>query len=383
MKNEDKTQASQSAPLLFQPVSIRDLELKNRLVVAPMCQYSARDGLVNDWHFAHLAKFAIGGFGALFTEACAVEANGRITHGDLGIWSDAHAKALEPIVKFVKSQGCAPGVQLAHAGRKASMQRPWHGNGPLDENDRARGEVAWPVMAASPEPVDDGWLVPAEMTLSDIQSIVAAFAEATKRADETGFEIAEIHGAHGYLLHTFLSPLSNHRSDAYGGDLNGRMKMALEVARAVRAQWPDAKPLFFRVSSVDGADNGWTLEDSTVLAKALKTIGIDVIDCSSGGNSPKGATAAGVPRTPGFQVPFAAEIRAEAEIMTQAVGLILDGPQAEEILQNGSADLIAIGREALYDPFWPIHQAANMGCDPDMAQWPDQYGWWLKRRMIG
>ena len=225
-------------------------------------------------------------------------------------------------------------------------------------------------------------MIPKEMTAADIKYVTDAFAAAARRADATGFEFAEIHGAHGYLIQSFLSPFSNHRTDAYGGDLKGRMRLALEVAEATRAAWPESKPLFFRISSVDGFEGGWEMEDSVELARELKALGVDVIDCSSGGNSPRGATAAGVPRTRGFQVPYAAQIRKEVGIMTQAVGLILDGPQAEEILQSGSADLIAIGREALYDPFFPLHQARDMGLAEKFEGWPDQYGWWLNRRHV-
>jgi 2,4-dienoyl-CoA reductase-like NADH-dependent reductase (Old Yellow Enzyme family) len=367
-------------PLLFTPLELRSVRLANRIVISPMCQYSAEDGMATDWHFAHHAKFALGGAGCIFFEASAVTPEGRITHGDLGIWSDAHAAALLPIVRFMKAHGAVPAIQLAHAGRKASMARPWYGNGPLTEEDRRRGEEPWTIYGPTTTPLDEGWLEPVAMTRADIQSVVEKFAAAAARALAVGLEIAEVHGAHGYLIQSFLSPASNTRGDAYGGSLEGRMRLALEVTEAVRAAWPADKPLFFRVSSVDGFDGGWTLEDSVVLARALKGLGVDVVDCSSGGNTPKGATAAGVPRGPGYQVAYAARIRREAGIMTQAVGMILDGSQAEAILQTGEADLVAIGREALYDPFWPLHQAQAMGLDPDFALWPEQYGWWLTRR---
>lgn len=368
-----------SGPMLFSPIALRGLTLRNRVTIAPMCQYSATDGLANDWHFAHLAKFAMGGAGAVMTEAAAVQERGRITHGDLGVWSDAHADALKPVVAFMQAQGAAAGIQLAHAGRKASMQRPWFGNGPLTAEDRARGDEAWAPIGASPLPLDDGWLTPTEMTADDIAGVEADFVAAAKRADAAGFDFAEVHGAHGYLIQSFLSPLSNKRSDAWGGDLAGRMKLAVDVARAVRAAWPDGKPLFFRISSVDGIDGGWELDDSVALARELKAVGVDVIDCSSMGNSAGGATANPAARGAGFQTPYAARIRAEANVMTQAVGLILDGPMAEQVLQEGRADLIAIGREALYDPFWANHQAHAMGVE-GYGEWPEQYGWWLSRR---
>jgi 2,4-dienoyl-CoA reductase-like NADH-dependent reductase (Old Yellow Enzyme family) len=370
-------------PLLFRPFDIRDAHLPNRIVISPMCQYSAEDGMATDWHLAHLAQFALGRAGLVFFEASAVTKQGRITHGDLGIWSDAHGVALRPIVDFLHGQGSLAAVQLAHAGRKASMQRPWFGNGPVGAEDAARGDVAWPILGATSVPLDDGWLEPQAMTSGDIADVTTAFADAAVRADAADVDVLEVHGAHGYLIQTFLSPLSNTRADAYGGDLKGRMRLALEVTEAVRAAWPQSKPLFFRVSSVDGIEGGWEIEDSIALARELKARGVDVIDCSSGGNSPKGATNSSVGRGLGFQVPFAAQIRKEADIMTQAVGLILDGAQAEDILQTGGADLIAIGREALADPYWAVHQAQAMGIDDSFAMWPEQYGWWLERRARG
>lgn len=366
-------------PILFSPLTLRGLTLRNRTVVAPMCQYSADDGIANDWHFAHLSKFAIGGFGAVMTEAAAVQQRGRITHGDLGIWSDAHAEALKPLTAFIASQGAAPGIQLAHAGRKASMQRPWFGNGPLNADDHRRGDMPWQVVGASPLPLDDGWLQPAEMTAGDIDALIDDFRTAALRADAAGFAFAEVHGAHGYLIQSFLSPLSNKRNDQWGGDLKGRMKLALETTRAVRAVWPADKPLFVRISSVDGIDGGWEMDDSVALASELKAIGVDVIDCSSLGNSAGGATANPMARGAGFQTPYSKRIRVEAEIATMAVGLILDGNMAEAVLRDGRADLIAIGREALYNPFWPIHEAHKMGLT-GYDGWPEQYGWWLERR---
>jgi 2,4-dienoyl-CoA reductase-like NADH-dependent reductase (Old Yellow Enzyme family) len=344
-----------------------------------MCQYSAAEGMAADWHFAHLARFAIGGAGLVFTEAAAVERNGRITHGDLGIWSDAHIPPLARITSFLKSQGAAPAIQLAHAGRKASMQRPWHGNGPMDDSDRARGEQVWPVVAPSSIPVDKGWLVPHELTLGEIEQLKEHWHAATLRAREAGFEVVEVHGAHGYLIHEFLSPLSNQRTDAYGGDLQKRMRLALEIAGIVRENWPADRPVFFRVSATDGVEGGWALDDSVALARRLKALGIDVIDCSSGGIAGS-ATAARVKRTLGFQVPYAQRIRNDAGIQTMAVGLILDAHQAEAILQAGQADLIAIGRQALFDPNWALHAELALGVENDFASWPMQSGWWLDKR---
>jgi 2,4-dienoyl-CoA reductase-like NADH-dependent reductase (Old Yellow Enzyme family) len=371
-------------PLLFTPITLRAVTLKNRIVISPMCQYSAKDGFVTDWHFVHLGKFAQGGAGAVFVEATAVEPHGRITYGDVGIWSDAHVGPLKRIAAFVKSQGAVPAMQLAHAGRKASMQRPWHGNGPLDDSDRKRGETPWPIMAPSAIPMDTGWLMPQALTTEDMQKLREAYRLAVLRTIEAGFEMLEMHNAHGYLLHEFLSPLSNKRNDAYGGDRAGRMRFPLEVAETIRAVWPKEKPFFVRISSVDGLDGGWSLEDSIAYARELAARGVDVIDCSSGGLVGS-ATAAKIPRGLGFQVPFAEQIRKEAGIATMGVGLIVEPQQAETILQNGQADLIAVGREALFDPNWPLHARYVLaaGAEEVFADWPQPYGWWLTRREPG
>lgn len=374
-----KPESPMTHPLLFTPIELRGLTLRNRLVISPMCQYSATDGLANAWHMVHLGKLACGGAALIFSEAVAVAPEGRITHGDLGLWNNAQVEALRPILDFVKSQGAVPAVQLAHAGRKASMQRPWHGNGPIDETDRARGEDVWPICAPSAIPMDEGWLLPHAMTPHDVETLRENFRTAARRALQAGFEVAEVHGAHGYLLHEFLSPLSNKREDSYGGSFDNRIRLALEIAGDVREIWPSERPVFFRISSVDGVDGGWTLEESVALAKRLKSIGIDVIDCSSGGLLGS-ATAARVKRYPGFQVPYAAAIREQAGVSTMAVGLILEAAQAEAILQRGEADIIAIGREALHDPNWPLHAQETLGVDNEFADWPPQYGWWLDKR---
>jgi len=366
-------------PLLFSPFALRDVVFPNRITLAPMCQYAATNGFANDWHLVHLGGFANGGFGAVMTEATAVLPEGRITHGDLGLWSDAHASALKPAIDFVRSRGVLAGIQLAHAGRKASMQRPWYGNGPLGPDDHARGDLPWEIKGASALPVDEGWLMPREMSLADIAALKDAFVAAARRADVLGCAFVEIHGAHGYLLQSFLSPASNRRTDRYGGDLAGRMRLALELCEAVRSVWPESKPLFLRISSVDGFDGGWELDDSVALARAVKPLGVDVIDCSSGGNQGRTKVSAGRMLEPGYQLPYAARVRAEAGIATQAVGMILDGPQAERALQAGQADLIAIGRQALFDPFWPRHQAYEMGVG-GFVDWPAPYGWWLDKR---
>jgi 2,4-dienoyl-CoA reductase-like NADH-dependent reductase (Old Yellow Enzyme family) len=370
-----------TSPLLFQPIRLRDITARNRLVVSPMCQYSARDGHVTDWHLVHLGKFAQGGAGIVFVEATAVERRGRITHGDTGIWDDEHIAGLRRIADFVRSQGAVPALQLAHAGRKASMARPWYGNGPLTAEDHARGDKPWSTVAPTEMPIDDGWIAPRAFQRGDFQTVLTAFRNAVRRAVAAGFDIIELHAAHGYLLHTFLSPLSNTRTDEYGGSRENRMRFPLEVARAVREDWPRSKPLFVRVSSIDDVEGGWSLDDTVAFAKELQAIGVDVIDCSSGGiaGSATAATKMLLPRVPGFQLPFSERIRNEG-IKTMAVGLILTPQQAEEALQAGRADLIAIGREALYDPNWPLRAAQALGVDPDMGRWPVQYGWWLTRR---
>ncbi len=369
--------------LLFKPIKLREISAANRVVISPMCQYSAEDGLPNQWHYQHISALAAGGAGIVIMEASAVQRQGRITHGDLGIWSDMHSDALVPFVEVMRSHGVVPAIQIGHAGRKASMQRPWHGNGPLDDSDAARGELPWDIVAPSALATGEEFLVPQELTVEQIKQLVVDFGAAAARCDRVGFDLIEIHGAHGYLLHTFLSPLSNRRSDQYGGSLENRMRFALEVVETVRDNWPAQKPLFFRISGVDGAENGWTLDDSVVLAGELKQRGVDVIDCSSGGIAAASSPAAkGLSRGPGFQVPIASKIRREVDVMTQAVGLITDAAQAEEILQRGDADLVSIAREALYNPFWPKHAAQQLGADSGFDQWPKQAGWWLKRRAI-
>ncbi|MDF2096923.1 NADH:flavin oxidoreductase/NADH oxidase [Aquibaculum arenosum] len=367
--------------LLGSPLRLRDVTLSNRVAVSPMCQYSARDGFAGDYHFVHLGRFGLGGAGLVFTEATAVVPEGRITHGCLGLWQDEQIPGLHRITQFLKAHGTVPGIQLGHAGRKASMQRPWEGNGPLDESNFAQGERTWETMAPTAIPMDEGWLVPREMERADMERLIAAWVAAVGRAEEAGFEVIELHAAHGYLLHSFLSPISNRREDAYGGDREGRARFPLEVAEAVRKAWPAGKSLFVRLSSVDGIEGGWQLEDTVWLAGRLKEIGVDVIDCSSGGLAGS-ATAARVKRGPGFQLPFAETVRREADIATMAVGLILEARQAEAALAEGKADIIAIGRQALAHPNWALTAIGELEGDvPEGFQrWPQQAGWWLERR---
>ncbi len=360
---------------LFTPLRLRELTLRNRLVVSPMCQYSAIDGMAQDWHFVHLGQFAAGGFALVFTEATAVLPEARITHGDLGLWSDAHIAPVKRVVDFIKAQGAAAGMQLAHAGRKASMQRPWFGNAALGPADAARGDRPWPIVGPVAVPHMEGWIVPEALTREGIARIVAAFAAAAQRALAAGLDVLEVHGAHAYLTHSFLSPVANTRRDEYGGDLAGRMRFALEVVRAVRAAWPREKPLFYRTSSTDGIDGGWTIDDTVALARELKALGVDVIDCSAGGFA-----GAKFDMKPGWMVPFATRVRAEAGLATQAVGLIQTVAQAEAIIAGERADLVALGREALLDPHWAGRAAVELEGDEGWALWPAQYGWWLERR---
>ncbi len=363
-------------PLLFSPLKLRGVTAPNRSVVSPMVQYRATDGLVNDYHLVHLGKFALGKFGIVFTENCAIEPRGRVTQGDLGMWDDGQIEGHKRLVRFLKQEGALAATQITHSGRKGSTPRSFDKPGQL--GPEGAGWQKWQVVGPSELPADKGWMIPRQLEESDIDDLVGKFGEAAKRADVAGYDVIEIHGAHGYLLAQFLSPISNKRNDQYGGDRAGRMRFPLAAARAVRESWPRHKPMFIRVSTVDGA-GGWEVEDTVVFAKALKELGVDVIDCSSGGLTGL-STALPVKRSLGFQVPFAAAVKREAGIPTMAVGLILDGPQAEAILQAGDADLIAIGRQALYDPFWPVHAAQELGCDGDFEMWTPEYGWWLDKR---
>ncbi len=369
-----------NTPTLFRPMTLRGLTLRNRIVISPMCQYTAHEGHLEDWHIVHLGRFATGGAGVVFTEATAVQKSGRITHGCAGLWDDSQIPGHARIAQFVRRNGAVPAVQLGHAGRKSGMQRPWFGNGPLNDDDFARGDMPWTPVGPSAIPVAEGWPVPHELSVSEIADLIEDYAAAARRALAAGYQIAEVHGAHGYLIHSFLSPLSNKRDDAYGGDLAGRMRLALEVTEAVRAVWPDDLPLFFRTSAVDGDPEGWTLDDTVVLARELKARGVDVMDCSSSGIA--GAATAGgkQKRQPGFQVPYATRVRQDAEMAAMAVGLITHPEQAEAIVAEGRADLVAIGREALVDPSWPLHAATVLGHDVEFKTWPEQYGWWLAGR---
>ena len=361
------------------PLRIRSVEFKNRMVLAPMQVYTGVRGSPTDWHFHHLAKFAQGGFGTVFTEALAVQDVGRNTYGDLGVWSDEFIPPLRRIADMLRELGATPAAQLFHAGPKASRQRPWEGYGPIGEEEAARNEPPWQPFAPSPDPRVEGWLSPRMLTVAEIHQIVAAYGEGARRCAEAGFDVLEIHGAHGYLLHSFYSPLGNDRTDSYGGSRVARRRLPLEVAEAVRAAWPANKPLFFRMSCVDGEEGGWTIEDSIAFTRELALLGVDLIDCSSRGIGAS-PTARVLARVPGFQVPYAERIRRETGVPTMAVGLILTGRQAEDILRSGAADLVCVAREALHNPNWALHAVQEVGGDPDWRNWPPQYGWWLSRR---
>ena len=373
------TERGKPMPLLFQPYRVRGVALKNRLVLAPMVHYRSKQGMCGTFHTVHLGKYALGGFGLVFTEASAVEQRGQVSEMDLGIWTDAQAEAFRPLVALIREEGACSAIQLAHAGRKAGMQSAMEGNGALSDADRARGRRGWTPVGPSTLKIAPEWPTPHQLSTSEIKDVVDAFAAAAKRAVRVGFDVVEIHGAHGYLIASFLSPVSNNRNDQYGGDIKGRMRFALEVTEAVRAAIPDDTPLFFRVSSVDGTAEGWQMDDTVVLARELKARGVDVLDCSSGGLTGS-ATAAPVTRAPGFQVPYAARVRQECDMRTMAVGLILEAAQAEAILQKGEADLIAIGRQAQFNPNLPLHWEHDLGLNARFEDWPEEYGWWLDKR---
>ncbi len=348
-------------PSLFDPLTLRSVRLRNRIGMSPMCQYSADDGAVGDWHLAHLASRAVGGAGLVFVEATAVEARGRISPGDVGIWSDRHVEGLRRVARAVRAAGAVPGIQLAHAGRKASTRAPFKGGGPLPP-----AEGGWPVVGPSPLPFADGYPVPHELSAAAIALVQEAFALAAARALEAGFDVIELHAAHGYLGSSFLSPLANGRTDAYGGDFDRRSRFVLETAARLRAAWPEDKPLFVRLSCTDWMERGWTAGDTVRLAALLAARGVDVIDCSSGGNHPDQKPQLG----PGYQVPFAAAVRKDARVATAAVGLISSPRQAEEVVASGAADVVLLGRELLRHPYWPLHAARELGA---AAPVPPQY----------
>jgi len=349
---------------IFDSYTVRGVTLRNRIGVSPMCEYSADDGMPNDWHFVHLGSRAVGGAGLVITEATAIEARGRISPQDTGIWSDTQADAWARITRFISSQGAVAGIQLAHAGRKASTVRPWEDGVSVADEDGG-----WEPVAPSALAFDEGYRTPHALEPDEITQIVQSFAEAAVRSDRAGFDWLELHGAHGYLMHEFLSPLSNQRTDEYGGSFENRIRFSLETARAVRTVWPENKPLTVRFSCTDWTEGGWTLEETIDLARQLKAEGVDLIDCSTGGNVPR----ARIPVGAGYQVPFAEAIRREAGIATAAVGMITAPAQADEIIRNGRADLVLLARASLRDPYWPLHAARELR-QTDKLTPPLQYG---------
>ncbi|WP_207422369.1 NADH:flavin oxidoreductase/NADH oxidase [Desertivirga brevis] len=346
--------------LLFSPLKIREVEFKNRIGVSPMCQYSSDNGYVNDWHLVHLGSRAVGGAGLILVEAAAIAPEGRITPKDLGIWSDDHVPGLKRIVDFMHVQGSVAGIQLAHAGRKASTSEPWNGGSFIQGQ-----EGGWQTIAPSAVPFSEGHGTPQALSSGDIERIKIEFQNAAKRALDAGFKVVEIHAAHGYLLHEFLSPLSNLRTDEYGGSFENRIRMLLEVVEAVRITWPGHLPLFVRISATDWVEGGWTKEDSIALSEILKTKSVDLIDCSTGGNVPK----ANIPAGPGYQVEFSEAVK-QTGILTAAVGIITSPEQAEAIIAEGKGDMVLLARQMLRDPYFPLHAAKALGVD---VPWPVQY----------
>lgn len=354
---------------LLTPIDIRGVKLRSRIVLSPMCQYSSFEGLADDWHLVHLGSRAVGGAALVFTEATSVAREGRITPGDLGLWLDAHMEPLRRIVQVIEQRGAVPGIQLAHAGRKASKQPPWRGSLPLASN-----EGAWPIVGASPLPFDDKAQTPIELSSADIDGLVAAFEAAAQRAVAIGFKVIEVHAAHGYLLHQFLSPISNHRRDDYGGSLDNRMRLLLRVVERIRAVMPERQPLFVRISATDWIEGepAWDLDQSVALARRLKAAGVDLIDVSSSGSSLRQKVVLG----PGYQVPFARRIRADAHVMTGAVGPITEPRQANDVIARGDADLVFVGRAFLRNPYWGLIAQEELAGD---APWPEQYGYAVRR----
>jgi len=352
---------STKEPALFSPIQIGDLHIKNRLTVSPMCMYSSEDGFSKNWHLVHLGSRAVGGAGLILTEAASISPEGRITPKDLGIWKDEHIEGLAEIVDFVEAQGTQIGIQLAHAGRKASCAPPWEGGTRVQPENGG-----WETVAPSAVPFNDNDPAPIELDKKGINKVISDFKEAAERSYKAGFKLVEIHAAHGYLLHEFLSPLSNKRTDEYGGSFENRSRLVLEVTKEIRKVWPKELPLFVRISATDWADGGWNIEESVKLSKLLKEEGVDLIDCSSGGLIPDAV----IPAEKGYQVGFAERIKREANILTGAVGLIVEPQQAEEILENKKADLILMAREFLRTPYFPLEAAKELKID---LEWPNQY----------
>ncbi|MEM8795680.1 MAG: NADH:flavin oxidoreductase/NADH oxidase [Pseudomonadota bacterium] len=365
---------------LFTPFTLRGITFKNRVAVSPMSQYRAKNGYANSWHMVHLGRFALGGAGLVFAEATGVEARGRRTHGDLGLWEDGQIEGLKEITAFIETEGSVPGIQLGHAGRKASERRPWHGETPVDEEDsKVRGEDPWEAIGPSAIPYADGWPAPREMDESDIEEVIAAFGAAAARSAKAGFKVIEVYAAHGFLVHQFLSPIANQRSDSWGGDAEGRRRFAVEVARSIRQNWPDDLPLIFRLSATDWLDGGVEVEDTIGTARALKAAGVDMIDTSTGGIGGRERPRRMVIEQ-GFQVPFAKDVREQADIAAMAVGFLWDPERCNRAIEAGEADMVALARELLDDPNWPLHAARALGADETFDMWHPEMGWWLNKR---
>jgi 2,4-dienoyl-CoA reductase-like NADH-dependent reductase (Old Yellow Enzyme family) len=361
---------------LFSPLELRDIRLRNRIVVSPMLTYCATNGHVNDFHLMHLGKFAAGGAGLVFMESTKVDPRGCTTPRDTGLWKDEFIAPLRRITDLIRSYGATPGIQLSHSGRKGRQTLPWEGRRPLADWPGVDHGEEWELIGPSSVAHSERYAAPREMTRADIREIAEAWGRAAERAEQAGFDVVEIHGAHGYLIHQFLSAEANRRTDEYGGSLANRMRFATEVASEVRARWPQGKPLFFRISSVD--EVGWTIDDSVELAKVLKASGVDMIDCSGGGMSERSSTEHST--SYGYQVKYAERVRRGADIKTMAVGLIIHADQAEEILQAGHADLVALGREFLHNPNWALDAAQKLKVEAAFAQVPPSYGYWLEKR---
>jgi 2,4-dienoyl-CoA reductase-like NADH-dependent reductase (Old Yellow Enzyme family) len=366
-----------SEPKLFSPLTLRGLVLRNRAVLSPMCQYQAVEGRMQDWHFAHHARFAAGGWAAAFVEATAVTRNGRITHGCTGIWDDSQIPGLKRVVDLYRAHGTVPGIQIGHSGRRGSALRPWDGASPIKGKEGP--ESAWQTVGPSSIPEREGYPAPRELLPREIEGLIDAFAAAARRALAAGFDIAEVHGAHGYLIHSFFSPHSNRRTDSFGGSCEDRMRFPLMVSEAVRKVWPGDKPVFYRASVVDNVEGGLTVDDTVALARALREGGVDLIDCSSGGMAGPATLSTNKIR-PGYMVPLASAIRRDAEMPTMAVGAIIEPRQAEDILRGGDADLIAIGRQAIAEPHWPYRAALELGLANPHGVLPKYYAFYLERR---
>ncbi|WP_226550621.1 NADH:flavin oxidoreductase/NADH oxidase [Celeribacter naphthalenivorans] len=373
------TSSTDTTAALLQPLTLRGRTFKNRITISPMCQHAGKDGYVTDWHLVHYGKFVLGGAALVLTESTAVASDSRVGVDDLGIWSDDHIPGLKRLAEFAHDNGGMMGVQLAHSGRKAFSQPLWHGGQAMTPAEIDAAGIDWRRVGPSAIAASSEWSTPEELSIEEIAEIRQQHVDAARRADAAGMDVVELHYGHGYLVASFLSPIGNTRDDAYGTDRAGRMRIAIEIARDVRAVWPEDKPLFVRLSCVDGAEGGWNMDDTVVLARELKAVGVDVIDCSSGGLSEE-TRRSNVPRGFGFQVPFAERVRQEVGIPTQAVGLITSPAQANAIVAEGKADLVAIGRAALENPYWPVQAQRVLSEGEGFATWPERHGAWLDKR---